>query len=77
MPKKTPEIYPFGHMHMVLYPPGGPGAAWGVYANYDEKCFTRNPPVFSGIIGVKTGDELRKIADAIDIMMSKILMGGT
>jgi len=73
--EKSAEVYRFGHLHMILFHSGKPGAAWGVYANYDEKCLTRNPPIFSGVIEESTGKELRKIADAIDNIMREKITG--
>ncbi len=73
--RKSPEVHKFGHMHMALFHAGKPGAAWAVYANYDEKGLTRNPPVFSGVIEKSTGKELRRIANAIDGIMREKIMG--
>ena len=76
MAKEThPEIHKFGHLHVVLFRAGKPGAAWAAYANYDEKGLTRNAPLFSGVIEPETGAQLHKIADAIDAIMREKLMG--
>jgi len=70
--RKLVEIYPFGHLHVILNNSDDLGRTYGIYANYDRDGLQRNKPLFSGVIEKSTGTELRRIAGAIDLIAGDI-----